>query len=176
MRKLKETNKKVIKMTRKGFEELIKELNSKKDERDSLKKAKAIIIKNTPEIDYDENCGLHEVERQISLANSAIKDLNELIKNVIIIEELEMDSDSINIGDTIDANFTFAPDDEEEMRIKLVGGQARTLHDEVSIASPVGKAIYGRKIGETVYYDANNKSKNNVKVRILRKVPNQNQE
>ena len=84
---MKETNKKVIKMTQKGFEELIKELNLKKDERDSLKKAKAIIIKNTPEIDYDENCGLHEVERQIDLANSAIKDLSELIKNVIIIEE-----------------------------------------------------------------------------------------
>lgn len=167
---MKETKeKKVIKMTKKGLQEQKESLIALTNARVELKKAIAITRKSTIEIDYDENYSLHELEREVDVINSAINDIKKIIESAEIIEVSEMTDDSINIGDKLDVNFIYAPDDEEEMTITLVGGTGSALNNLVSINSPVGSAIYGRKIGETVSYKANN---NNAKVKILRKVNN----
>lgn len=170
MKKMKETReKKVIKMTKKGLQEQREQLVALNNAKMELDKVVAITRKNTIGIDYDENYSLQEVERQVDVINSAINDIKRVIDSAEIIEVLEMTDDSINIGDKLDVNFMYAPDDEEEMTITLVGGTGSTFNNHVSINSPVGSAIYGRKIGETVSYKANN---SNAKVKILRKLNN----
>lgn len=153
---------KIFKMTRKGLEERKKSLEALKNANNELDKVIALALKNDSEAD------IKDFIRQKEINNSMINSLEFSIENAEIIEILDMDDELVNIGDILDTNFIFAPDDEEEMTIQLVGGEGSTHDSKVSINSAVGKAIYGRKIGETVSYKANNN--NNVKVKLLRKV------
>ena len=152
---------KIFKMTRKGLEERKNSINALRNENNELDKIIALTLKNDPEAD------ISDLINQQKVNNNMINSLEFSIDNAEIIEILDMDDELVNIGDILDTNFIFAPDDEEEMTIQLVGGEGSTHDSKVSINSAVGKAIYGRKIGETVSYKANN---NNVKVKLLRKV------
>ena len=55
-----------------------------------------------------------------------------------------MEEEYININDKLDVKIIFDVDDEEEMTVELVGAES-TKEGEVSINSPLGKAIYGKK-------------------------------
>jgi len=77
-----------------------------------------------------------------------IEELEALLKNVEVVVEDEIDLDKINIGCQVkvyDVEF------DEEIEFKIVGStEANSLNNMISNESPVGKALMGRKAGETV--------------------------
>lgn len=77
-----------------------------------------------------------------------IEKLETLIKNAEVIAAGEGNSDKVNIGCTVkvyDVEF------EEELEFKLVGStEANSLENKISNESPVGKALIGSTVGETV--------------------------
>lgn len=155
-----------LRMTKQGLENQIIKLEELEKEARELDKAMTISCKNSSGDGPHDNAEFEELFRQARMKAKEIQELKQTIKNIEIIEIRDMDEDCINIDDTLDVNFIFAPDDEEEMTIQLVGGTGKGLHNQVSINSPIGKAIYGRKIGETVFYEVNN---NKIEVNLLRK-------
>ena len=62
--------------------------------------------------------------------------------------EDEVDFDKINVGCKVKVfDVTF----DEEMEFKIVGStEANSLEGKISNESPVGQALMGRKVGETV--------------------------
>ena len=58
------------------------------------------------------------------------------------------------------ADMIFSPDDMEEMTFKLVGasGDFNAEIQEISINSPLGSAVYKKKIGDTCSYSVNNRN------------------
>ena len=59
-----------------------------------------------------------------------------------------MDLDTINVGCTVKV---LDKEYEEEMEFKIVGSsEANSLQGKISNESPVGKALIGARVGETV--------------------------
>ena len=77
-----------------------------------------------------------------------IDELEKILKNVEVVDEDEVGTDVINVGCTVDV---YACEYEEEIEFKIVGStEANSLAGKISNESPVGKALIGRKAGDTV--------------------------
>ena len=74
--------------------------------------------------------------------------IEEILKNAEVVVEEEVDLDKISIGCKIrilDCEF------DEELEYKIVGStEANSLKGKISNESPVGKALLGKKVGDTV--------------------------
>ena len=77
-----------------------------------------------------------------------IEELEKILKNVEVVVEDEIDLDKINVGCRVkvyDVEF------DEEMEFAIVGStEANSLENKISNESPVGKALIGKKVGDTV--------------------------
>ena len=96
-----------------------------------------------------------------------IKKGNDILEQIAFVENIsDMDKVYVNINDIVDFIMVYADDDEEEMTLKLVSGDATTFDGRLSVLTPLGMAIYGKKIGDTISYKVNNDL---VKVKLLSK-------
>ena len=77
-----------------------------------------------------------------------IEELEKILKNAEVFVEEEADLDKVSIGcqvKILDCEF------DEELTYKIVGStEANSLKGKISNESPVGKALLGKKIGDTV--------------------------
>ena len=110
-----------------------------------------------------------EIERQEAVLMGNLKKLYEDLSKIVIIER-HNNQELIDINDTVIVDLIFSKDDVEEMTIKLVS--ALGLSDgnfarEVSINSPLGKAIFGKSVGDNSSYKVND---NVIKVLIKQKL------
>ena len=76
------------------------------------------------------------------------RDIEARIEEVEVVVEDEVDFDKINVGCTVKVfDVTF----DEEMEFKIVGStEANSLEGKISNESPVGQALIGKKVGDTV--------------------------
>ena len=77
------------------------------------------------------------------------------------------DSNCICEGDTVVVELKFYGDEKEVLELKLFEGECDILNDEISVNSPLGKAIYHQPVGTTTSYLLND---NRVGVKILKKL------
>ena len=94
---------------------------------------------------------IKEAREQGDLSENAEYDAEELegiLKNAEVVVEDEVDFDKINVGCSVKVyDITF----DEEMEFRIVGStEANSLEGKISNESPVGQALMGRKVGETV--------------------------
>ena len=86
-----------------------------------------------------------EVSQKIE---ARIEEIEKILKNAEVVVEEEVDLDKISIGCKIrilDCEF------DEELEYKIVGStEANSLKGKISNESPVGKALLGKKVGDTV--------------------------
>ena len=94
----------------------------------------------------DIDCLLYTSEQRDIEAR--IEELEKILKNAEVVVEDEVDLEKINIGCTVhvyDCEF------EEELEFKIVGStEANSLQGKISNESPVGKALLGHVVGDTV--------------------------
>ena len=94
--------------------------------------------------DLSENAAKDE-QRDIE---ARIVDLEKLLKNAEVVVEDEIDLDKISIGCQVKV---LDVEEDEEMEFKIVGStEANSLDGKISNESPVGRALLGKKAGETV--------------------------
>ena len=76
------------------------------------------------------------------------EELEKILKNAEVVVEDEVDLDKINIGCKVrllDIEYS------EELEYKIVGStEANSLKGRISNESPVGKALMGCRLGDTV--------------------------
>lgn len=83
---------------------------------------------------------------------------------------MELCSNKVNIGDVVEIEFIYANGHSDIDKFKLTGNwKSRELKDyqEITLNSPLGKAIYNMKIGNTTTYKVNNKE---ITIKILKKL------
>lgn len=87
------------------------------------------------------------------------------LKRIVILDEVE--EEIVNINDIVTVNMIY-PETEETITFELVAGMpdlgSRIM--KISVNSPLGKAVYQRKIGEELSYIVNNE---NVNIQIISK-------
>lgn len=97
-----------------------------------------------------------DIERQEHLLLGELKQNCEMLSRIQIVEK-HNDPDMIDIDDIVTADLIYDEDDIETLTFKLVGilSSAKPTMEEVSINSPLGATVYGKKIGENCSYEVN---------------------
>lgn len=105
-------------------------------------------------------------EREVaSNIESMLKDFN-LLK---VIKRNNHSNDIIDVGDILKIQVEYDKDDIEQYVVKLTGKylpDSNAEIQEISLNSPIGKAIYLKKTTDKLFYNINN---NVVKIKILEK-------
>ncbi len=98
--------------------------------------------------DLSENAEYDAAKDEQRDIEARIEELEKILKNAEVVVEEEVDLDKISIGcrvKLLDIEFS------EELEYKIVGStEANSLKGKISNESPVGKALLGKKIGDTV--------------------------
>ncbi|MCI8565832.1 MAG: transcription elongation factor GreA [Lachnospiraceae bacterium] len=98
--------------------------------------------------DLSENAEYDAAKDEQRDIEARIDELEKILKNAEVVIEDEIDLEKINIGCKVkvyDVEF------DEEMEFSIVGStEANSLQHKISNESPVGQALLGRKVGESV--------------------------
>ena len=98
--------------------------------------------------DLSENAEYDAAKDEQRDIEARIEQIEKILKNAEVVVEDEVDLDKISVGckvKVLDVEF----DEEEEF--KIVGSsEANSLGGKISNESPVGKALIGAKVGDTV--------------------------
>jgi transcription elongation factor GreA len=98
--------------------------------------------------DLKENAEYHAAREELSLLETKIKQLEDHIGRARIIKEEDIPADAVYILTTVllkDLDFN------EMLEYKLVSeAEANISENKISVASPVGKALIGKKKGEKI--------------------------
>ncbi len=101
--------------------------------------------------DLSENAEYHAAKRERGKNESRIRYLKNMIKTAVIITDTSAE-DEIGLFDSV--TFTYDDGEEETVRIATTLRQ-NALCNIVSDRSPIGKALIGHKVGDTVYVKLN---------------------
>lgn len=98
--------------------------------------------------DLSENAEYDAAKDEQRDIEARIEELEKILKNAEVVVEEEVDLDTINIGCKVKIRDIEMKD---EVEYKIVGStEADSLKGRISNESPVGKALIGRKVGDTV--------------------------
>jgi transcription elongation factor GreA len=134
-----------ISLTQQRYDELVAELNDlKKRSRDLVTE----IQRAAADKDFRENAPLDAAREERGHVEGRIRELEETLKVVTIIEEKKKPAHKSTVGDNI---VLLDVASGEELRYKIVDPrEVDAAHGKISIASPLGKALLGRSEGDTV--------------------------
>ena len=137
---------KEIYLTEEGYEDIKKQLDELKlvkrpEVIQALKEARALG-------DLSENAEYDAAKDEQRDIEARIEEIEKILKNAEVVVEDEVDLDKVSVGCKVkvyDVEF------DEEMEFRLVGStEANSLQNKISNESPVGKALLGKRVGETV--------------------------
>ena len=98
--------------------------------------------------DLSENAEYDAAKDEQRDIEARIEEIEKILKNAEVVVEDEVDLDKINVGckvKILDCEF------DEELEYKIVGStEASSLQGKISNESPVGRALIGAKVGDTV--------------------------
>lgn len=143
---------KTVVLTYDGLKKLEEELNQlktvkRKEVAQKIKEARA-------QGDLSENAEYDAAKEEQAEVESRIAELEKLLKNATVIDEDEIEYDKVNIGckvKLLDIEF------DEEVVYTIVGStEADPIKGLLSNESPVGEALLGAKVGDTVVAEAPN--------------------
>ena len=98
--------------------------------------------------DISENSEYDEAKKEQAENEARIADLEEKLKNVVLIDEESIDTTKVGLGTKIVIKDL---KDKIEEEYHLVGSsEANPMEGKISNESPVGAAIMGKKKGDTV--------------------------
>ncbi len=137
---------KQVLLTYEGLKKLEDELDNlkvvrRKDVAEKIKQALAFG-------DLSENSEYDEAKNEQAQVELRIVQLETMLKNAKIIDEDEIDTDEVSVGSKVkvlDIEF------DEEVEYTIVGStEADPAQFKISNESPIGRALLGRVVGETV--------------------------
>ena len=98
--------------------------------------------------DLSENAEYDAAKDEQRDIEARIDELEKILKNAEVVVEEAADLDKVSIGCSVkilDCEF------DEELEYKIVGStEANSLKGKISNESPVGKALLGKQVGDTV--------------------------
>ena len=135
--------KKEIQLTKEGLEELEKELKERTDV--TRKSLQDELDDEISEGDISENTSYYRVQEEIGSNQKRIEEIQDIIKSADIIDETTQKGKkgTVQIGSSVTLKVR-----EREITYEIVGStEADPTKNKVSVDSPLGKALIGKKVG-----------------------------
>lgn len=96
--------------------------------------------------DLSENADYHKAKEDQGFLEGHIKELEYLLHNAVIVDISDVSTDSVQVGTRI----TIQEEGEEPETYQMVGAnEADPPNGRISNESPIGQALFGKKVGET---------------------------
>ena len=133
-------------MTYEGLKKLEEELEylkvvARKEVSEKIKEARE-------QGDLSENAEYDAAKDEQRDIQARIEELEKILKNAEVVDEDEVDLERINIGCMVKIHDV---EYDEDLEYKIVGStEANSLKGKISNESPVGRALIGAKVGDTV--------------------------
>ena len=133
-------------LTYEGLKKLEEELqdlkvNKRKEVAEKIKEARE-------QGDLSENAEYDAAKDEQRDIEARIEEIDKILRNAEVVVEEDVDVNKINIGCKVrllDLEY------EDELEYKIVGStEANSLKGKISNESPVGKALMGAKVGDTI--------------------------
>lgn len=130
-------------LSKSGLEKLKSELRELKTKK---RQEIAVRLEHAKSLgDLSENAEYQEAKEEQSLVESQIAELEETLRNAVIIAE-GLGTDLVRVGSTVGVRS-----ERGEEVYNIVGSEeANPLAGKISNESPLGHAFLGKKVGETV--------------------------
>lgn len=141
-----------IKLNKQGYEDYLKEIEKKEKQLADLR-----MYKGTDAIfqgdNWHDNPTLYQTELQEKSLMREITEMRRRAQNIEIVENAG-NEELVDIGDIVKIDIIFSEDDRKEELFKLVATEPNFDLEikEVSINSPIGNAMYHKKVGEIATY------------------------
>ena len=98
--------------------------------------------------DLSENAEYDAAKDEQRDIEARIEEIEKLLKNVEVVGQDEVDADTVGIGSRVKL---YDVEMDEEVEYTIVGStEADALNGKISNESPVGAALIGSKVGETI--------------------------
>lgn len=102
--------------------------------------------------DLSENSEYDEAKNEQAMVEEEIRQLETILKNVELIDKEALTTDTVEVGLHVKI---FDNKYQEELMYQLVGSNgADPLKGKISDESPIGRALKGKRVGETVEIEA----------------------
>ena len=138
------------KMSQERYDEIKEELHYLETVRE--KEVSELIKEARSFGDLSENSEYDEAKTEQGKLYSKSAEMKALIEKAEIIEKKEMDHGVVALSSRIKL---LDVDENEELEYQIVGSQqANPMSGRISDESPIGRALLGHKVGETVAVDA----------------------
>ncbi|MFD1705488.1 transcription elongation factor GreA [Siminovitchia sediminis] len=98
--------------------------------------------------DLSENSEYDSAKEEQAFVEGRITTLENMIRNAKIIEDDEMNSDTVTLGKTV--TFVELPDGDEETYTIVGSAEADPFEGKISNDSPIAKSLLGQKVNEEV--------------------------
>lgn len=142
-----------------GYDKYIEEIKETRKELAKIKASKHDAYNATSSNSLGDNFDFEETERLEVMTLGKLKRLVEGLQDIVIVKEEEKKEDTVNLNDCVELSL-YIKEEQEIEKFKLVAYRDANNEDEeytsISLSSPIGRAIYGRKIGETIPYSVGN--------------------
>lgn len=125
-------------LTEESHQQLLKELDERKFK---IRKKISDEIREAKELgDLSENASYVKAREEESFNEARIEQLEEILREAEVVKGAHQ-KNIIEIGDTLELNNGLA--------FMLVDSQQANPPSKISIESPMGKAVFGKKVGES---------------------------
>jgi len=132
-------------VTQQGYEDIQKELVSLKSQRPQVLED---IRRAAADKDFKENAPLHAAREQLGHIDGRIKELEAIVKTATIIDQSDKSRSCVTVGNTV---VLVAVATGKMQTYTIVGPkESDPTRGKISHVSPIGKAIIGKKEGDTV--------------------------
>lgn len=141
------TNGKPIKITKEGLDALKNELDTLLN----IKRPKLVdrLSNARSQGDLSENSDYQSAREELEFLDGRIEEISEMINNVVIVDKTSNVS-GVDVGTRVTVKFNG-----EEHVYEIVGEwEADPVNKRISPESPLGKALYGKKVGDIAEVDA----------------------
>lgn len=101
--------------------------------------------------DLSENSEYDEAKNDQAQVEARIADVEVMLKNAVVIDESQLNNESVRLGSKLDVEVTMPNGNKSERSFKVVGSnEADPRNGKISDESAVGKALLGATIGQVV--------------------------
>lgn len=137
--------KKVI-LTREGYDKLEQELNYYITVRRNEISEQIAIARGFG--DLSENAEYDEAKNEQSRIEAKIVEMENTLRNCVVVEDTDVDTETVGVGNAVKVkNLTMKAD----QIITIVGAnEIDPANMKISSESPIGAALLGKKVGQTV--------------------------
>ena len=136
--------------TKEGFQALVDELEYLKGTKRQQVKEDIATARSFG--DLSENSEYDEARNEQAKVEARITELEALILNALVVDESKIDTSIVNMGSIVKV-YDEGLDETEEYNI-VGSNEVDAMANKISDMSPIGKALIGKKAGDTVVVDA----------------------